>query len=277
MQYIEIKCTVNPPEIGNEILIALLSEIGCESFMEIDEGIVAYIPKSLFDKKKLDEIIIEKEAGFTFSYELSEPEEQNWNAVWESNYPPVLIDEQCFIHAPFHNKQNNVLYDIVIEPKMSFGTAHHETTALMISYLLIEDCDDKTILDMGSGTGVLAILTTMRGAKKAVAIDNDEWAFENCLENCQRNDISNINCLLGDAENIPNETYDIIIANINRNVLLKDMDKYIEHLSDKGTLLLSGFYEKEDLDIIKEKVTSFNLHYHSHKEKNQWVAAKFCR
>jgi ribosomal protein L11 methyltransferase len=275
MQYIEIKCIVNPPEIGNEIVIALLAQIGCESFMETDDGVLAYIQKSLFAKENLDTLLLPSEAGFSFSYEISETKEENWNAVWESNYPPVVIDEKCYIHAPFHEKRNDIAYDIEIEPKMSFGTAHHETTALMISYLLTENCKDKTVLDMGSGTGVLAILTTMRGATKAIALDNDEWAYLNGIENCERNHISNIDCILGDAKKIPAETYDMVIANINRNVLLNDMEIYVKHLNTNGILLLSGFYETEDLNTIKEKVTSLGLHYHSHKEKNKWAVAKF--
>ena len=276
MAYIEIKCSVNPPEIGNDILIALLSEIGCESFMETEEGVLAYIQKSVFSKELLDTLSLPKEADFGFTYSIAEIKDENWNAVWESNYPPVLIEEVCFIHAPFHDKREDVLYDMVIEPKMSFGTAHHETTALMISYLLSEKCEEKNVLDMGSGTGVLGILASMRKAKKVIAIDNDTWAFENCLENVERNHITNMHCILGDANNIPPESYDLIIANINRNILLNDMDTYVQHLAKGSIILFSGFYETDDLDSIKLKASSLGLRYHSHKEKNGWVAAKFC-
>lgn len=277
MQYIEIKCYVHPPESGNEILIALLSEIGCESFMEVEEGVLAYISKQHFQKEKLDAIHIHDDAGFTFTYDISEIPEQNWNAVWESNYPPVMIEDICYIRAPFHEAKPDIPYEIVIEPKMSFGTAHHETTALMISYLLHEDCTDKIILDMGSGTGILAILAALRNAKKVTAIDNDEWAYANCRENCERNAISIVECILGDAENIKDEYFDIIFANINYNILVRDLPIYVKHMKKNSLIFLSGFYETKDLDAIKKQAMANGLSYHSHKQKNQWVAAKFYR
>ena len=227
MQYIEIKFYVQPPEVGNEILIALLADVGCESFMEFEEGVMAYIPQKDFKKELLEKLPIPENAGFSYRYEISEIEDQNWNAVWESNYAPVLIENQCYIRAPFHETRKDVAYDILIEPKMSFGTAHHETTALMISYLLQEDCKEKEVLDMGCGN------------------------------------------------HIPQTSFDIILANINRNVLLKDMSAYVAHLKKGGVLFLSGFYETEDLPIVKDEACRQGLTYVSHKTKNKWTAVKF--
>ena len=275
MKFIEVDFQVQPPEIGKDILIALLSAMDYESFMETDTGILAYIPISLFDKEKLEHLPLTADAAFTFTYNITEIENQNWNAIWENNYTAVLIENQCYIRAPFHESRKDVMYEIEIEPKMSFGTAHHETTELMIRYLLTENCEHKQVLDMGTGTGVLAILASMRGANSVVAIDNDEWAYSNCMENIERNRISNIHCLLGDAKNIPHQTFDLIIANINRNILMRDMEIYSKHINPNGIILLSGFYETEDLHHIKNKASQLKLHYHSHKEKNKWVAAKF--
>jgi len=174
MNFIELKCIVDPVETGNEILIAFLAEFGYESFLEMEDGLRAYISESLFDRQKLEMLLSDSENfGFTFYYSFEKMENKNWNAVWESNYDPVLIDNKCYIRAPFHPKKD-IEYEIIIEPKMSFGTAHHPTTAQMISYLLEEDCMGKNVLDMGSGTGILAILAALRGAKNVLAIDNDE-------------------------------------------------------------------------------------------------------
>jgi len=276
MQYIEVKCHIQPADLGNEIVTAFLAEIGYESFMETEDGtLLAYIQQAFFNEKKLKHLLDGKNVDFTFSYEINTIQEENWNAVWESNYKPVLIENTCFIRAPFHEKRKNVQYDIVIEPKMSFGTAHHETTALMISYLLEEDCNNKTVLDMGSGTGVLAILASIKNAKKVYAIDNDKWAYDNCIENFERNKVKNIQAILGNASHTPNIQFDIITANINRNVLVQDMNTYVQHLKPTGIVLLSGFYANEDMDIIKANAATHGLHYHSYKQKNQWAAVKF--
>jgi len=189
----------------------------------------------------------------------------------------VLVDEQCYIRAPFHPAKQEIQYEIVIEPKMSFGTAHHETTAQMISYLLTEDCDGKSVLDMGTGTGVLAILAAMRGAKRILAIDNDTWAYENCKENVERNNIRTVETLCGTADSIKNPPYDIVIANINRNILLQDMEKYVQAMTNNGVLLLSGFYQEQDLSILIEEAAKYNVKFHSFKVKNDWVAARFVK
>ena len=274
MLYIELKCVVNPVETGNEILIAFLAELGYESFVETENGVLAYIPKSLFEEQKLDTLLRDSEEfGFAFSCSFEEMEDKNWNAVWESNYEPVLIDGTCYIRAPFHPKKV-VDYEIIIEPKMSFGTAHHPTTAQMISYLLEEDCTGKNVLDMGSGTGILAILAAMRGAKKVLAIDNDEWAYNNCLENIEKNKMQVIKAVLGEANAIENEIFDIILANINRNILLQDMHLYAQALTENGILFLSGFYLHPDLPVIEEFAKKYSLILDSYKEQDNWVAAR---
>jgi len=275
VNYIELKCTVSPVDAGNEILIAFLAELGYESFLETENGLLAYIPESLFDEQNLEMLLRNsKECGFDFSYSFENMEDKNWNAVWESNYEPVLIDNTCYIRAPFHPKKD-VEYEIIIEPKMSFGTAHHATTAQMISYLLSEDCSGKNVLDMGSGTGVLAILAAMRGAKNVLAIDNDEWAYNNCLENVEKNQTQTVKVVLGDADNIENQRFDIILANINRNILLQDMAVYAQALSKNGVLFLSGFYLHPDLPVIEEVASQYGLILDSYKEQDNWAAVRF--
>jgi len=276
MNYIEIDCRLRSPEISREIIIAFLADMGYESFEDTENGVKAYIPKDCFNKKELDGVT-EKiaELGFACSCEVTDREQENWNAVWESNYESVVIDGQCYIRAPFHPAKPEMKYEIVIEPKMSFGTAHHETTSQMISYLLTEECEGKSVLDMGTGTGILSILAAMRGAKRILAIDNDIWAYENCKENAERNHIRVIETLCGDADSIKDATYNIVIANINRNILLQDMAKYVQAMASDGILLLSGFYQEPDLPILIEEAEKHNLIFHSAKVKNNWVAARF--
>ena len=277
MNYIEIDCTLNSPEFGREIVVAFLADMGCESFEDTETGVKAYISKDYYKENQLDEVIEKcSQLGFTCSCQIADMEQTNWNAVWESNYESVVVDGQCYIRAPFHPARTDVQYEIVIEPKMSFGTAHHETTSQMISYLLTEDCTEKSVLDMGSGMGVLAILAAIRGAKRVLAIDNDTWAYENCKENIERNNIHTIETLCGDADNIKDAPYDIVIANINRNILLQDMEKYVQAMSASGVLLLSGFYQ-QDLPILIEETAKYNLAFHSFKAENDWVAVRFLK
>ena len=276
----EIDCTLSSPEISREILIAFLADIGCESFEETENGVKAYISTCYTPQfmPLLDEVIEKcSHIGFSCSYKIKNMEQKNWNAVWESNYESVVIDKQCYIRAPFHPARTDVKYEILIEPKMSFGTAHHETTAQMISYLLTENCEDKTVLDMGSGTGILAILAAMRGAKRVLAIDIDTWAYENGKENVERNNIHTIETICGNADNIKDAPYDILIANINRNILLQDMEKYAQAMTAGSVLLLSGFYQNPDLPILIEEAAKYNIKFHSFKVKNDWAAARFVK
>ncbi|MBI9033304.1 MAG: 50S ribosomal protein L11 methyltransferase [Bacteroidales bacterium] len=274
VNYIELNCTINPIEPFRDLLVAELAEIGFESFVETDNGLQAYIIEADFDESKIMSLNVFDLPLCSIEYSFKPIVEQNWNAVWESNYEAVLIADQCYVRAPFHEAIPEVKYDIVIEPKMSFGTAHHPTTSLMTEFVLELDLDNKSFLDMGCGTGLLAILAAKRGAKPVSAIDIDEWAYENSIENCERNQVEYIDVLKGGAEVIEG-SFDIILANINRNILLNDMHHYTDHITAKGTLILSGFYE-HDLAMIQEKAEGLGYEYQNHKIKNNWVAAKFC-
>jgi ribosomal protein L11 methyltransferase len=258
-------------EPGNEILIAELADLGFESFVETEAGFQAYIQSHLFDEKILGELNFSSLAGFSVTYSWNTIADQNWNAKWEENYPPVVIADRVAIRAPFHPPYEALEYDIVIEPKMSFGTAHHATTAQMIKYILEFDVKGLNLLDMGSGTAVLAILASMRGAATVDAIDNDEWAYNNALENVERNKTSNVRVELGDASLLHNRKYDLIIANINRNILLNDLQHYAKCLADGQYLLLSGFYE-QDIPVLNQEAQKYGLHYQRHTMDRDWVA-----
>lgn len=274
MRYIEIHCKIDNPQEGNEIMIALLADLGCDSFVENEEGVLAYIPQKDFRKEIFDDLLVNNTMPYSFTMDYQLMEDKDWNAEWEANYSSVIVDNCCLIRAPFHESVPNMLYEIIIEPKMAFGTAHHSTTSQIISYLLEEDCCDKKILDMGTGTGVLAILAALKGAKHITAIDNDEWAYNNCIENVEKNNIHIIETILGDAKSIKDVDYDIVIANINRNILLQDMAIYAKVMANNGVLFLSGFYKDPDLDILLQEAKKYQLVMTSYKEKNSWVAAR---
>lgn len=276
MNYIELNVKNQSNSELNDVLIAELGEIGFESFAESEEGFLAYIREDLFDADLIGKLQIIELNPDCFSYTYQLVEDQNWNAVWESNYEAVVIANRCGIRAPFHPENKDVEYDLVIEPKMSFGTAHHETTSNMIEFLLEEDLKNKTVLDMGCGTSVLAILAAKRGGINIYAIDNDEWAYENSLENTERNQVPEIKVLLGDAVLLHDMSFDVIIANINRNILLNDIKHYVNVLNDNGVLLMSGFYE-QDIPAIKEETEKYNLHFDRYKLKNNWVAIRFTK
>lgn len=271
--YIEYDFKVKPLALGNEILIAELGVAGFESFVENEEGVKAYIQKEEWDTTILDEIFILGSSEFTITFQKTEIDQVNWNAEWEKNFNPILVDNTCAVRATFH-EPFNVPYEIVIEPKMSFGTGHHETTHMMIQYLLEEEYKGKEVLDMGCGTAILAILAEMRGAAAVDAIDIDPWCVENSKENVSRNKCNLITTILGGAEVIPDTQYDTIIANINRNILLSDMEIYVSRMLFGGDIFLSGFY-KEDLPIIRACCNKLGGIFVSNKERNNWVAAKF--
>lgn len=275
MEYVEVKYPVSPDnkELAEE-LMALLGDLGYESFVEDAEDLLSYIPLTHFDPSSLSEANNWPENIDITKFTWQVIPEQNWNALWEENFQPVTIAGRCHIRAPFHSPLTNVEYEIIIEPKMSFGTAHHETTALMIEHLLDTDCRDKKVLDMGCGTGILAILASHRGSKDVTAIDNDEWAYNNTLENIERNNTPTINVYLGDASLLKDQSFSLILANINRNILLQDIPAYAECLDTEGLLFLSGFYI-EDLVFIIQAAENSGLKYISHKELNKWVAANF--
>lgn len=271
--YIEYRFTVAPPQPASDILIAELGEVGFESFVEEEEAVLAYIQKQDWSLEILNGISILDNDRFTIDYEYKEIEQENWNATWELNFQPIIVDAICMIRAPFHEAVD-VQFDIVIEPKMSFGTGHHETTHMMLQHILALDFQGKSILDMGSGTGVLAILAAMRGATRVDAIDIDNWCYVNAKENVARNNVDFINVYEGDVTLLEGKRYDIIIANINRNILLADIPAYVRALNENGILLVSGFYA-QDLEMITKKCVGEGLKFENNKERNNWVAAKY--
>jgi ribosomal protein L11 methyltransferase len=271
--YIEYNFTLSPKEPTTEILIAELGNVGFESFVENENGLVAYIQKVAWSDAILDAIFVLNSGEFSIEYSFNEVPQTNWNAEWEKNFSPIQVDELVSIRAPFHENPN-LKYDIVIEPKMSFGTGHHETTHMMVQHLLQLELQDKKVLDMGCGTGILAIFAEMKGAKPLDAIDIDNWCYENSIENVERNKCENITIYEGNASLLVGKKYDVIIANINRNILLIDMEVYTQCLNKSGVLLLSGFY-KEDLPIIDAEVTKFGLKLETTIQRNNWVALKY--
>jgi len=271
--YIEYQFTVTPFQPGTEILIAELGYAGFESFVETETGVTAYIQKDEWNEAILEDIQILSSEEFTIDFSFSEIAQVNWNEEWEKNFDAIEVDGTCIVRAPFH-PEANLEYEIVIEPKMSFGTGHHETTFMMLQHILEHDFKGKTVLDMGCGTAVLAILAEMRGASKLDAIDIDPWCFENSEENVARNTCKNISVELGDAALLEGRQYDVIIANINRNILLNDMESYRNCLQKGGELYLSGFY-KEDLPAITSCCNKLGFTFVDTKERNNWIAAKF--
>lgn len=270
MDYIELKIEITPTDLGRDIIIAELAEIGFESFVEFDNGVDAYIQEPIFDENELKKLFSFNHNEFKVSYLVKKIADQNWNEVWEQNFEPINVDDVCYVLAPFHEKKTNFKYDIVIEPKMSFGTGHHETTHLMIQELIKMDLKNKTVLDMGCGTGVLAILAEILGANTVLAVDIDDWAYQNTIENVLRNNCKTIHTVKGGAECIENHTFDVIIANINRNILLQDIKNYTNSLNTKGHLLLSGFFSS-DMEVLLEETTKYNLKLTAINHKNDWT------
>ena len=272
--YLAYHFKVSPLVPGTEILIAELGEIGFESFVESDEGVTAYIQPGDLDKSGFGQIQILNSSEFDIEFTWEEIEQINWNEAWEKNFDPIRVSDQCVVRAPFH-EEFGVPYEIIIEPKMSFGTGHHETTLMMLEYLLETDMKGKNVLDMGCGTAVLAILAEMRGATAIDAIDIDEWCVDNSEENIRRNHCVHIEVYQGDSGLLTSENkYDVVIANINRNILLNDIPTYVRSMKEGGILLLSGFY-REDLEIIQKACGKENLQFADNKERNDWISAKF--
>jgi ribosomal protein L11 methyltransferase len=276
MDYIEVSFVIQPKSTGTEIMIALLSQIGYESFMETEEGLMAYITATVYKQSDLDDLAILLSKDFSITYAQQLLKSQNWNEVWENSFNPVVIMEMVYVRAPFHKTDSSFKYEIIIEPKMSFGTAHHETTSMMIELMLKEDFSGSSVLDMGCGTGILAILAEMLTAKSILAIDNDEWAYENALENVRKNNCRKISVFMGNAGLLKDERFNFILANINRNILLEDMEIYAKHLMNEGILLLSGFYT-EDSNIISRKASDYGLIPDIQVVKNNWVAARYIK
>ena len=273
--YLEYNFKTTPKVPTAEILIAELGSVGFESFVETENGVTAYIQKNEWNSAILDDIFVLNSDEFSIKYSHKEIAQTNWNAEWEKNFKPIQVDNLVSVRAPFHENPN-LKYDIVIEPKMSFGTGHHETTHMMIQHLVNLDLENKKVLDMGCGTGILAIFAEMKGAKPIDAIDIDKWCYENSVENAERNNCSNISIYEGDSSLLINKKYDLIIANINRNILLNDIQIYINCIQDNGILLLSGFYQ-EDIPIIDAEVSKFGLKLDTVIDRNNWIALKYVK
>jgi len=271
--YLAYHFSIEPKALGSEILIAELGEKAFESFIETENGISAYIQKDLWTRAILEDIFILDSKEFTITHTIEEIEQVNWNEEWEKNFEAIEVDGKCHVRAPFHPK-TEAEYDIIIEPKMSFGTGHHETTHMMIQHLLEMDIEGMKTLDMGCGTAILAILAEMKGAKPIDAIDIDNWCYLNSIENAERNNCKEITVYEGDAALLKDKKYDLIIANINRNILLNDMQAYVDCLNPNGTILFSGFYN-DDIPFIDASCTEKGLKYVKKFERNNWVSLKY--
>jgi ribosomal protein L11 methyltransferase len=271
--YLAYHFSVEPKELGSEILIAELGEKPFESFIETETGFSAFIQKDLWTKDILDDIYLLHNTEFVISHTIEEIDQVNWNEEWEKNFEAIDVDGKCHVRAPFHPK-TNAEFDIIIEPKMSFGTGHHETTHMMIQHLLEIDVTNMKTLDMGCGTAILAILAEMKGARPIDAIDIDNWCYLNSIENAERNNCKEISVYEGDAALLKGKKYDLIIANINRNILLNDMQQYVECLNKNGILLLSGFYT-EDVPYIDASCTEKGLAFVKKFERNNWTSLKY--
>ncbi|MBL7932813.1 MAG: 50S ribosomal protein L11 methyltransferase [Bacteroidia bacterium] len=249
MSYLSYTFAVNPPQPGSEILIAMIADQGFESFDQTETGFIAYIKEEDAKQVNLSEFEFD---DFTYSYSVEKIENSNWNAEWEKNFEPVVLDHLLCIRAPFHPKNNSVKYEIVIMPKMSFGTGHHQTTRLMCKQMCELDLKNKAVLDMGCGTGVLAILAKMLGAGNVVGIDIDEWSVENSIENCSSNGFPNIVIKKGDVDLLESlKDFDVILANINKNILKKQIPEYSKKMNKGGKLFLSGFFTT-DVEELKQ-------------------------
>lgn len=276
MKYIQVSFSFDQiEEYQQDLLINELGDIGFNTFEDTTDGFAAFIEQEVYSESELKTVLAAFEGDFNCRYEVLAIEGQNWNEEWEKNFEPLIISDQCYVRATFHEAQPKYPYEIVIDPKMAFGTGHHQTTTMMMEYILSTDVANKEILDMGCGTGILAILAAKRGAARLVAIDYDEVCYESTLENTALNGITNLRAICGGKEVIPKEQYDIILANINRNILLDQIPVYAGVLKTEGYIFFSGFYESPDLDMITQACATFGIYYVDHKKMGDWVAACF--
>ncbi len=275
MKTFEYSFTAPSSDIQHDMLTTMLAEIGFDSFMDDAMGLKAYCSADNRDDLAVENLLLEPSFSDIRLLKVEEMPDKDWNEVWEASYQPVVVNDRCRVRAPFHEPDPSFEFDLVIEPKMSFGTANHETTAQIIQLMLETDFQGKTVLDMGSGTAVLAILAKKLGAAHTVAIDNDEWAYRNAFTNTELNGVSDIEIILGDASSIQG-SFDVVLANINRNILLRDMHLYVAAMRPDAHIFFSGFYT-EDLESIKAEAERLGLHYCRHLSRNNWVAAEFVK
>ncbi len=275
MKTFEYSFTAPSSDIQHDMLTTMLAEMGFDSFMDDTMGLKAYCSADKRDDLAVETLLLEPSFSDIRLLKVEEMPDKDWNELWEASYQPVVVNDRCRVRAPFHEPDPSFEFDLVIEPKMSFGTANHETTAQIIQLMLETDFQGKEVLDMGSGTAVLAILAKKLGAAHTVAIDNDEWAYRNAFTNTELNGISDIDIVLGDASSIQG-CFDVVLANINRNILLRDMHLYVAAMRPDAHIFFSGFYT-EDLESIKAEAERLGLHYCRHLSRNNWVAAEFVK
>lgn len=278
MQYNQVLFKCDPySETVTDILSAMLAEIGFESFVRGEDALEAYVPQPLFSRSELDQVLADLPLEVEISYTVQTMEDKNWNEEWEKNYfNPIVIGDECCIHSSFHQPEGTYRYPILIDPKMSFGTGHHQTTLLILKEILAMELSGKCVLDMGCGTGVLAILAAMKGAAPVTAIDIEEWAYNNAMENVVLNGMTSIRVLQGGAELLGEERYDVIFANINRNILLQDLPHYEAVLKQGGIIVMSGFY-LDDLPAIRLRANELGLSFDHLREMDRWVATTFVK
>ena len=278
MKYLEVSFATHPcNETVSDILAALAGDIGFESFTEYNKGIKGYVQEALFDEEALKAAFADFPIpGTRITYEITPVEDKNWNEEWEKNYfKPIVIENRCVVHSTFHTDVPQAEYDIVINPQMAFGTGHHETTSLIVAQLLDAALEGKSLLDMGCGTSILAILAAMRGASPVTAIDIDTWCVENSRDNICLNGVEHITVELGDVRLLEGrEPFDVIIANINRNILLADLEQYARCMKKGSEIYMSGFYV-DDIPSIRQEAEKHALRFLHHTEKNNWAAVKF--
>ena len=273
---IEFKVTPNE-EVATDVLAALLAEVGFESFVPNEEGLEAYVPHNLYDESNITAVIENFPLeGYTITYNSEFIEGEDWNAEWEKNYfQPIVLGEECVIHSTFHTDVPKARYDILIDPKMAFGTGYHQTTCHMLRAILASDMNGKSVLDMGCGTALLAILARKHGATDVVAIDIDEFAYENAKENVVLNNTPDIEVRLGGADAIKeDDCFDYVIANINRNILLADIKNYVRCMHPGSQIFISGFYT-EDMEVLKKEAARHGLRYIGYAEDNRWAMMRF--
>lgn len=271
MKNLQIDIIITDPELNNGIIISELSDIEYDGFWETNDGISAFIKESKFDEDRLNQVL--KQYDFAMGFKVISVEDINWNAEWESNYSPINVEDDCLIRSPFHPEDPTFLFEVIIQPQMSFGTGHHNTTYLMAKHLLLENLDRKIVLDIGCGTGVLSILAEKMGAQTVWAIDNDDWAYKNTVSNCLFNATENVSIKYGDALSIPHRPFDLILANINKNVLISDINEYTKNLRNGGKIFLSGFFEI-DLDEMKKVIEKSGLKLDYTDVLNEWAFIK---